>query len=205
MLASFPLAHRPLTSTERNPRPFRASASVGEFGWAAWSFSRQAKLNAWAWHGLGVNGIFAWAALGNCVYVRKDNDTAVHVMQEDVYLGEDDASSDSTSVEATTQWLDFGLAGKTKALNGMDLDVLGVTEVEVYVFIPNPDDPRDRTGTLAASYSLTDAESGWTYNGEVIPTEDVGSATEFMLKFIGDGNQKVEINRVTFYFDEVKG
>jgi hypothetical protein len=198
MLASFPLAHRPLTSTERNPRPFRASASVGEFGWAAWSFSRQAKLNAWAWHGLGVNGIFAWAALGNCVYVRKDNDTAVHVMQEDVYLGEDDASSDSTSVIATTQWLDFSKPSKMKALTGIDADCQNIDTIEVYISVDG-----GRTGELADTIAIGDNAGGWTYNGEVIPLNL--AATEFMLKIIASPNTEAQINRITLHFDELTG
>lgn len=206
MLGSHALASRPLVSAPLQPRPFLVAAVSGEFGWAAWSYSRQAKLNAWTWHGIGALGnVRNWAALGNVVYVRDESDDLVYAIQPDVFLASADTNAESTSVEATTQWLDFGKPGKMKALTGMDLDVLGIVTVEVYVFIPDPENPRDRSPTLAASYSLVDADSGWTYNGEVIPTEDVGAATEFMLRFIGEANQEVQVNRITLYWDEVVG
>jgi hypothetical protein len=206
MLGTFSLASRPLAAGPAYPRPFRVNAVVGEYGYAAWSYSRQAKLNAWSWHGVGaLLNVMAWASLGNAVYMRNETDSYVYIQQPDVFYAEEDDNHESTSVEATTQWLDFGKPGKMKALTAIDMDVLGVETVEVYVFIPNPDDPRDRTGTLASTISLVDAESGWTYNGEMIPTEDVGAATEFMLRFISEGNQEARINRVTLHWMDVDG
>lgn len=206
MLGSLALASRPLTAGPRLPRAFAVAAVDGEYGFAAWSYSRQAKLNAWTWHGVGSLGnIKAWAALGGAVYFRDESDDLVYLMQPDVFLAEADDNFESTSVEATTQWLDFGKPGRMKALTGMDFDVQGITSVEVYVFIPDPDNPRSRVGTLAATIALQDADSGWTYNGELIPTEDVGAATEFQLKFIGEANLEVQINRITLYWDEVQG
>lgn len=206
MLASYPLASRPLAASPSLPRPFGVAAVDGEYGFAAWSYSRQAKLNAWTWHGVGPLGnIKAWAALGSAVYVRNESDDQVYLIQPDVFLAEGDDNLESTSVEATTQWLDYGQPGRMKALTGMDFDVQGITSVEVYVFIPDPADPRSRVGTLASTITLQDADSGWTYNGELIPTEDVGAATEFQLRFVGEANREVQINRITLYWDEVQG
>lgn len=206
MLASLPLASRALAATPRSPRAFTVSALTGEYGWAAWSFSRQAKLNAWAWHGVGeLESLVNVATLGNAIYMRSEADDFVYLMQPDVFLLDGQENAESETVEATTQWLDFGKPGKMKALEGMDFDVLGITSVEVYVFVPNPADPRDRTGTLAATIALEDADSGWTYNGEVISTEDVGSATEFQLRFIAGADREAQINRITLYYSDVAG
>ena len=205
MLGAFPLASRPLVATPRQPRPFRVAALVGEYGWAAWSYSRQAKLNAWAWHGVGASGINSWATLGDRIYVRREGDSYVHVMQPDVFLAEGVTSTDSASVEATTQWLDFGKPGRLKALTGIDMDVLGVQTVQIYVHIPDATNPRSRVGTLAATLSLINAETGWTYNGELIPTEDVGAATEFMLRFVCDAKQESQINRISLYWQDLEG
>ena len=198
MLGSFPLGTRPLTTAPRLPRSFAVAAQVGEFGWAAWSFSRQAKLNSWSWHSLGDTSLYAWAALGNNIYVRKEADSFVHIMQPDVFLASDEASTDSDSVEATTQWLDFGKPGKTKTLSGFDFDGQNVTTVEVYVSLNG-----GRTGTLAASFAVGQNNGGWTYNGEMIPAEEAGAATEFKLRFIGDAKQEVQVNRLTIYYDEI--
>jgi hypothetical protein len=206
MLGAFPLASRPLTAPPQYPRPFRPEATTGTYGYVAWSYSRQAKLNAWSWHGVGaLLNVHAWACLGNAVYLRNEADSFVYVNQPDVFYEESDDNLESETVDATTQWLDFGKPGKMKALTGIDMDVLGVETVEIYVFIPNPDDPRDRTGTLAATVSLVDADGGWTYNGELIPTEDVGAATEFQLKFIAEANREAQINRLTLYWDDLSG
>lgn len=198
-MLGMPFAYRPLAATPRATRPFRAAAASGELGWAAWALSRQAKLNAWFWHGVGPNsGVYAWATLGNCVYVRKDDDTFVHIMQPDVYLAADDASRDSQSVEATTQWLDFGKPGKMKALTGIDCDTQNVTSVEVYVSAGG-----DRAGVLSETVAVGSNQGGWTYSGEIIPLQSAG--TEFKLRFIGHPNTEVQINRVTLHWDEVQG
>ncbi len=205
MFGAGPTACRPYVSTPRLPRPYAVAAVTGEYGFAAWSFSRQAKLNAWSFHGLGGDTLYALATLGNYVYVRRDGVDFVDALRPDTFFTAAETNTESTSVEAVTQWLDFGKPGKMKALDAIDLDVLGIETVEVYVFIPNPDDPRDRTGTLAATISLVDAASGWTYNGEMIPTEDVGAATEFQLRLIGDANREVQINKITLHYTEITG
>jgi hypothetical protein len=198
MLGTSPLAARPRVASPPLPRPYKVAAIVGEYGWTAWSFSRQAKLNAWSWHGLAKAGVLAWAGLGNTIYLRKDTDTLVHALQPDVFFAAGEANTESTSVEATTQWLDFGKPGKMKALSGIDFDGQNVDAIEVYV-----SENGGRTGTLAATIPIGDNQDGWTYNGEMIPLEL--AATEFMLKFIGDANQEVQVNRLTLYWDEISG
>lgn len=194
------LGSRPLASSPRLPRAFRIASVVGEYGWATWSFSRQAKLNAWSWSGIGSTNIYAWATLGNVLYVRKESDSYVHALSPDVFYTADDTNTESTSVEITTQWLDFGKPGKMKALSGVDFDCQNVTTLEVYV-----SENGGRTGTLAATIAVSDTDTGWTYNGEVIPLDEAGAATEFMLRFIGDGNLEVQVNRITLYYDEITG
>ena len=85
------------------------------------------------------------------------------------------------------------------------MDVLGVQTVQIYVHIPDATNPRSRVGTLAATLSLINAETGWTYNGELIPTEDVGAATEFMLRFVCDAKQESQINRISLYWQDLEG
>lgn len=198
MLASAAFASRPLASGPLTPRPFLMQALVGEYGWAAWSFSRQAKLNAWAWHGLGTQNPLAWAALGSHLYMRKDSDDAVHVMAPDTFLAADEASFDSDSVEATTQWLDFGKPGKMKALTGIDADCQNVSSIEVYVA-----EGGNRAGVLVETIHIGSNQQGWTYSGEMIPLSCAG--TEFKLRFIGDPNMEVQVNRLTIHFDEIAG
>lgn len=200
MLGTSSFATRPLAASPRKPRPFITQAVSGEYGYAAWSFSRQAKLNAWSWHGVGATTVNAWAGLGTALYMRREDDNLIHVMLPDTFYGEGEASTDSSSVEATTQWLDFGKPGVKKALTGLDFDGKNVTAVDVYV-----SENGGRTGVLAGSFAVGDADGGWTYNGEVIPAEEVGAATEFMLRFRGDELQEVQINRLTLYFEELKG
>lgn len=206
MFATSPLASRPLSAGPRYPRPFRIGAVVGEYGFAAWSYSRQAKLNAWGWHGVGPLGsVNSWATLGNTIYMRNESNSYVYMLQPDTFLGATDANGESASVEATTQWLDFGKPGKMKALSGIDFDAKNIDTVEVYVFVPNPLDKEDRTGTLATSIPLSDAATGWTYSGEIIPLEEVGAATEFQIRFVGSANEEVQLNRLTIHWDEVQG
>lgn len=198
MLGAAPLAHRPLVAAPLLPRPFSVAASDAEYGWAAWSFSRQAKLNAWSWHGLGASNLHAWAVLGNCMYVRKESDSFVHVMLPDVFIGSDATSTDSDSVEATTQWLDFGKVGKLKALEGIDADCQNVTAIEVYISTDG-----GRTGELAASLPIGDNRGGWTYNGEVIPISL--AATEFKLRFVCDPLAEAQVNRVSLHWTPLEG
>lgn len=198
LLASYPLAARPLSSAWTLPRPYRPYAINGEYGFAAWSFSRQAKLNAWAWHGLGTNNINSWAALGNFLYFRKEDDTYVHVMAPDTFLAATDVSTDSTSVEATTQWLDFGKPGKMKALTGIDFDGSGIETVEVYISVNG-----GRAGDLAETVQVSLNNGGWTYNGEVIPLNV--AATEFKLRFIGNAKTEATVNRLTLYWEPIDG
>jgi hypothetical protein len=132
--------------------------------------------------------------------MRNEADGYVYVQQADAFYAEADTNPESTSVEATTQWLDFGKPGKKKALTGMDADCENVTAIEVYV-----SENGGRSGTLATTVAIGDNAGGWTYNGELIPLEDVGAATEFMLRFVGDGNLEVKVSRVTLYWDDVAG
>jgi hypothetical protein len=198
MLGSSPLASRPLTTSARLPRPFAVAPMSGEYGYAAWSFSRQAKLNAWGWHGVGnLGNVMAWATLGNAIYLRDDVDTAVHVLQPDTFLADTDTNAESTSVLATTQWLDMGKPTQTKALDGFDFDCVGIQAVNVYIPVDG-----DRAGTLAASVPVSTADGGWTYNGQVIP---VGiAATAFKLEFIGAPNTECQVNRLTLHYSELQ-
>ena len=199
MFASIPLASRPLAAAPKLPRPVSAAAGVDQYGYAAWSYSRQAKLNAWSWHGLGAFGganVHAWACLGNSIYLRREDGGLIYILEPDVFLGAGEENAESLTVQAETQWLDFGKPGQTKALTGLDFDGQNVAAVEVYISVNG-----DRVGTLAGSFAVGDNAGGWTYNGEVIPLEGVGAATEFKLKFIGDPNRECQINRFTIYFD----
>jgi hypothetical protein len=199
MLGTYSLASRPLASSPRLPRAFRAAAIMGEYGYAAWSFSKQAKLNAWSWHGIGaLLNVLAWAPLGNVVYMRNEADSFIYALQPDTFLTDADNNAESTSVEATTQWLDFGKPGKMKALTGIDFDGVGITAVEVYVATEGA-----RDGELSESVPIGSNQGGWTYSGEVIPLSSAG--TEFKVRFIGEPNTEVQVNRMTIYFDEVQG
>jgi hypothetical protein len=200
MLGTHNLGNRALVSTPRSPRPYKLAATTGELGWASWSFSRQAKLNSWSWHGLGGANVLSWAAMGSQVYLRRDTDNDIFVMQPDTFYSETETNAESKSVEAVTQWLDFGRAGKRKALNGIDFDGVNIQAIEIYV-----SENGGRTGTLAATIPVGDNDGGWTYNGEVIPLEEVGSATEFMLRIVGHPNLESAVNRLTIYWDEVAG
>lgn len=198
MLGTFPLAARVLVAAPRPTRPSRVAAVLGEFGWTAWSFSRQAKLNAWAWHGVGADNLNAWATLGGSIYVRKETDSGVHVMTPDTFLGAEDASTDSQTVDATTQWLDFKSPGKRKALTGIDIDCQNVQTVEVYV-----SDGGDRAGVLAETIAVGDAQGGWTYSGEMLPLSCDG--TEFKLRFVAHPLLEAQVNRVTLHWSELAG
>jgi hypothetical protein len=196
MLGTGLLATRPLASSPRLPRPFRPASVAGEFGWAAWSFSRQAKLNAWGWHGLGGGDLYAMATLGNVVYVRKSEDGYMHALNPDVFYADGEVSTESQSVEAMTQWLDFGQPGKGKALTGIDFDGVGIDTIEVYIA-----EAGNRDGVLAESIPIGSNDGGWTYNGEVVPLEV--AATEFKLRFIGRADIEATVNRLTLYWEPI--
>jgi hypothetical protein len=199
MLASAPLSSRPLTSSPRLPRSFTVSAIDGEYGWAAWSYSRQAKLNAWAWHGVGaLDNVVNWATLGSAIYMRSESDDAVYMMQPDTFLRDGEENVESTGVEATTQWLDFGKPGRMKALTGIDVDCQNVESVEIYVSAGG-----NREGHLSETVAIGSNQDGWTYSGDVIPLESAG--TEFMLRFIGAAGAEVQVNRLSLHWDELQG
>lgn len=197
--ASAAFSRRPFSAGQIPYRQTISAASIGEYGWLAWTYSKTAKLNAWAWHGLGETGtanINAWAQLGNSMYLRRDGDTALHLMMPDVFFLADDTNTESESVYAETQWLDFGKPGDLKGLTGIDFDGLNVVTLEVYV-----SENGGRDGTLAESLAVGSADGGWTYNTGMLPLTAAG--TEFKLRFIGDPNLEVQINRLTVYWDNL--
>ena len=170
-----------------------------EYGWAAWVYSKTAKLNAWSWHGLGATSlanIDSWATLGTSIYMRREGLTSLYVMQPDTFIGELEANSESPNVYAETQWLDFGKPGILKSLTGIDFDGQNVIRVEVYVAIGG-----SRIGELADIAEVGSSQGGWTYSTEVIPV--TASGTEFKLRFVGDPDAEVQVNRVTCNFDDL--
>lgn len=199
MFASAPFTARPFASGQIPARQPLPASINGEYGWSAWTYSKTAKLNAWAWHGLGTSGtanINAWAQLGTAIYLRKDGDGALHLMTPDVFFAEGDTNTESQSVYAETQWLDFGKPGDMKAITGLDFDGSNVAAVEVYV-----SENGGRDGSLAESLAVGSADGGWTYGGGILPLTVAG--TEFKLRFIGDPNLEVQINRLTVYWDQM--
>jgi len=199
MFSAFGFSSRPFSSGPIPERGIAVYARLGEFGWAAWTYSRQAKLNAWAWHGLGDSGtsnINAWAQLGNSMYLRRENSLALYSMRPDVFFADDEDNDESTSVVAETQWLDFKAPGNLKALTGMDFDGMNVVSVEIYVSVNG-----GRDGALADTVAVGSASAGWTYSGEVLTVQ--ASGTEFKLRFVGDPKREVQINRLTLYWDDL--
>ena len=199
MFSASTFSGRPFSATPIPERGIAVYARLGEFGWAAWTYSRQAKLNAWAWHGLGDSGtsnINAWAQLGNSMYLRRENSLALYSMRPDVFFADGETNDESQLVVAETQWLDFKAPGNLKALTGMDFDGVGIQTVEVYVSING-----GRDGTLADTINVGGAGGGWSYGGDVLPVE--ASGTEFKLRFIGDPDREVQINRLTLYYDDL--
>ncbi len=199
MFSAYTFSNRPLSAGQILERSVSLYARAGEYGWAAWTYSRQAKLNAWAWHGLGTSGtsnINSWAQLGNSVYLRRENDPAVYVLQPDVFLTEDAANDESQLVMAETQWLDFKAPGNLKSLTGLDFDGMNVLRVEIYVSVNG-----GREGSLADTIEVGSADGGWTYGGDMLPAN--ASGTDFKLRFIGHPNLEVQVNRLTIYFDDL--
>lgn len=190
---------RPFASSQMPVRQTLLAAANGEFGWSSWTYSKTAKLNAWAWHGLGGTGtanVNAWATLGNSLYLRRDGEEAMYVMAPDIFYTPDELNSESHLVYAETQWLDFKLPGNLKALTAMDFDGMNVRQVEVYVPIDG-----NRDGELSDTILVGDADGGWTYNGDLLPVNATG--TDFKLRFVGDPNLEVQVNRFTLYFDDL--
>jgi hypothetical protein len=199
MLGAYSLASRPLGAGPAVPRPFLVEAVSGEYGYAAWSYSRQAKLNAWSWHGVGaLMNVMAWASLGNAVYMRSETDNYIYIQQPDTFYASGDTNYESSSVEATSQWLDMGKPGKRKALTGIDFDGQNITTVEIYV-----SEGGDRVGELAESVAIGSNQGGWTYSGELIPLSTDG--TEFKLRFIAAANTEAQVNKVTLHWDDIAG
>lgn len=199
MFSSSPFAHRPFSAGPEAYRSVSRGARDGEFGWAAWVYSRQAKLNAWTWHGLGASSrssIHAWAQLGGSMYLRRDNDLYVYILSPDVYLDPAEENYESGTVLAETQWLDLGKPGNLKGLTGIDFDGVNVVSMEVYIAVDG-----NRMGDPVLSLDLIDAQGGWTYSGGVIPLEL--ASTEFKFLFIGDAKSEVQINRFTLYWDDM--
>ena len=130
------------------------------------------------------------------MYLRRDGDTSIYVMTPDVYFLDGETNQESQAVYAETQWLDFGKPGSLKSLSGIDFDGVNITSVEIYVSVDG-----DRDGTLADTILVGSAQSGWTYSGGVLPVNAAG--TEFKLRFVGDPNLEVQVNRLTLYFDDL--
>lgn len=199
MFSASTFSNRPYSSGQIPQRSITIVPRFGEYGWTAWTYSRQAKLNAWAWHGLGVSGtsnINSWAQLGNSLYLRKENDLPLYVMRPDVFFVDGEENTESSQVRAETQWLDFKAPGKTKSLTGMDFDGLNIQSVEVYV-----SENGGRSGELADTILVGAADGGWTYNGDMLPVE--ASGTEFKLVFVAHPDLEANINRLTIYYDEL--
>lgn len=199
MFSATPFSSRASSASPRALRPIASVARTGEYGWASWIYSKQAKLNAWSWSGLGPSGrasIHAWAQLRNTMYLRRDNDAGLYVMRPDVFFDPLEANEESQSVYAQTQWLDFGKPGRLKGITGMDFDGVNVTSIEFYIAVDGL-----RIGTPVLAIPIGDAQGGWTYSGGVIPLEL--ASTEFMLLFVGDAKQEVQINRFTAYWSDL--
>lgn len=199
MFSSTAFANRPFASNQIAYRQTLMAASAGEYGWSAWTYSKTAKLNAWAWHGLGVTGsanINAWTQLGNSLYLRKDGDSTIHLMQPDAYFLAGESNTESQSVYAETQWLDFGKPGELKGLTGIDFDGLNVTSVDIMVSVDG-----DRDGALVETIPIGSAQGGWTYSGGIIPLTLAG--TEFKLRFTGDPDLEVQVNRLSLHWDSM--
>lgn len=199
MFGAIPFSSAPSSASPRLLRPVASVARTGEYGYASWIYSKQAKLNAWAWNGLGPSGrasVHAWAQLRNTMYLRRDNDANLYVQRPDVFFDALEANEESQSVYAETQWLDFGKPGRLKGITGMDFDGVNVTSIEFYIAVDGL-----RIGTPVLTLPIGDAQAGWTYSGGTIPLEL--ASTEVKLLFVGDAKQEVQINRFTVYWDDM--
>jgi hypothetical protein len=176
------------------------SSTPGPEGWVAWSYSRQAKLNAWAAHGAGTGNrarLRGWTVFSNAVYMRHAHDDYLYVMRPDVYDAEQ-AMAQRAPYTAQTQWLDFGKPGKRKSVYGLDFDGKNVDNISILTAING-----SREGVLAETINVGANQFGWTYSGEMLPVAVDG--TEFKLGFAGSAAAEIQINRVTLHFDEIEG
>lgn len=197
MWSALPFSARPFSAGPATTAAAVTAALDAENGWAAWTYSKSAKLNAWSWHGLGTTAtakVLAWATLGNSIYLRRDEDEGFYVMRPDEYFEASDTNPESDKVYAETQWLDFGKPGVLKGITGMDFDGQNIESVEFYMSVDG-----DRVGTAVLSVALS--QDGWTYSGGIIPVEL--ASTEFKLRFVGNANLEVQVNRLTIYFDDL--
>jgi hypothetical protein len=171
------------------------SGSGVKYGWASWSYSRQAKLNAWSAHSAAAK-ISAWTTLGSTVFSRSDGDDYLMMMQPEVFGDEQvGAASAPYTAEMETQWLDMKKPGVRKTLNAIDFDGVNVSTVQIYASVDG-----NRDGVLLDTVSVGSNQAGWTYSGGMIPVQADG--TEFKLKFIGTAGQDVQVNKVTLHYDE---
>lgn len=172
-----------------------------EYGWLAWSFSRQAKLNAWSWNGAGGSPrakVTGWASLGNRMFLRTDKEPYLLVMTPDVYGSEAVETGASALCAMTTQWLDFGKPGRRKAITGIDFDGKNILTISISTSAGG-----DRNGQLLGSLQVGDAQGGWTYSGELLPFE--GDGTEFRVSFSGGVTGELQLNKMTIHYTEVEG
>lgn len=197
--SSAPFTATPFAAGMPTARPSLLASSAGEYGWAAWTYSKTAKLNAWAWHGLGATGtanINAWAQLGGSMYMRRDGDESISLLKPTLWMLDGETNNESASVYAETQWLDFGKPGAMKSLDGIDFDGVNVVSVGIYV-----SENGGRDGTLAETILVGSSQDGWTYSGGVLPITVAG--TEFKLRFNGDPDLEVQVNRMTLYWSDL--
>lgn len=197
MFASIPFASIPFSTSAPLAHPTLLASSAGEYGWAAWTYSKTAKLNAWAWHGLGGTGtanVTAWAQLGGAMYLRRDGSEEIYRISPGTFLAEVAVNTESSSVYAETQWLDFKLPGKLKGITGMDFDGEGIESVDFFMAVDG-----SRVGVPVLSLQLS--QDGWTYSGGTLPVEL--ASTEFKLRFVGHPNTDVRVSRFTIYFDDL--
>jgi hypothetical protein len=174
-----------------------------QLGWLSWSYSSQAKLNAWATHGVGTEykDIQAWTSLKDKVYARFVDDTNLYQIEMDVHGNDEPINGMGLGEDkicfADTQWLDFKTPGLEKALTGIDFDGVGLDRVEIYSSAGG-----NREGVLMEALAVGGNQGGWTYSGELIPISAHG--TEFKLRFVGLPNVDVQINRMTLYFENLR-
>lgn len=177
------------------------SGGASEYGWLAWSFSRQAKLNAWAWHGAGGTPrakVLGWASLGNRMFMRTDKEQYLLVMTPEVFTQDQTEAATYAACGFTTQWLDFAKPGRRKVITGVDFDGKNVDSISILTSAGG-----DRNGTVADTIAVGSNQAGWTYSGEMLPTCVDG--TEFRISFSGGGVGETQINRFTLYYDEIGG
>jgi hypothetical protein len=175
--------------------------SADEYGWLSWSYSRQAKLNAWSWHGAGGTPrakVKGWASLGNRMFMRTDKEPYLLVMTPEVFLTDQTEGASTALCAMTTQWLDFGKPGRRKAIYGIDFDGKNVASISIKSSAGG-----NRSGQGLGSLQVGDAQGGWTYSGEMLPFE--GDGTEFQVSFSGGVTGELQINRFTIHYEDIQG